>query len=48
MNYNWVARTGVCFYKQRGEGEGEYMFEIEKYKTISENGLKYGEKIIIT
>ena len=41
--YNWVPQTGVGFYKQ---GEDE-MIEIDKYKTISQNVLKYGEKIII-
>ena len=41
--YDWVPRTGVGFMLQRGDN----MTEIEKYKTIRENGLKYGEKIII-
>ena len=36
--------TGVCFYIQRGDFD---MIEIEKFKTIRENGLKYGELIII-
>ena len=44
IKYNWVPKTGVGFYIQRGD---ENMIEIEQYKTIRENGLKYGEKIII-
>jgi uncharacterized UBP type Zn finger protein len=43
IKYDWVPKTGVNFILQRGDN----MTEIEKYKTIRENGLKYGEKIII-
>ena len=39
-----MPKTGVGFYIQRGD---ENMIEIDQYKTIRENGLKYGEKIII-
>ena len=41
--YDFVPRTGVGFFLQRGNN----MTEIEKYKTIRENGLKNMEKIII-
>ena len=43
MKYEWVPRTGVGFLLQRGDN----MAEIDRYQTISQNGLKYGEKIII-
>jgi len=43
MKYEWVPRTGVGFLLQRGDK----MTEIESDKTISQNDLKYGEKIII-
>jgi len=41
--YEWVPRTGVEFLLQRNND----MAKIERYQTISQNGLKYGEKIII-
>jgi len=43
MKFPWVPRTGVGFLLQRGNN----MSEIERDKTISQNGLKYLERIII-
>ena len=41
--YNWLPKTGVGFYLQRDDE----MIELDQSKTILQNGLKYGEKIII-